>query len=890
MVHHKESHSRGASSYSGAVSQSVRSAAVSQLENAVARFQAILTDDERKRLKGLKKLPHDAQSIIVFTAELDMQQAENRRGKSIASRLTSFLQIQQFTPAIEIYIQSNPDITALIWGSIKLTFMILFKDSIRLNDSICEFHAAVIVCYEKIFLIIRESSMRNQIWNAITHSFQTEIQSYVEAVKTKAENAQREVELAKAQTDYQEQQQQTKERQKASEYREKFSAWTVKYGAAIKDLQDLKEKQARDQRRRGIIRELSSYNFMPTFNNMRNKRHIGTAEWCFQTQQYQEWVEAKKSAILHITGKINWVWKDDPGMGDYLEQARSSMFSVESLILLFTIASKNLDDWYIVIDGLDEIDVPRQIGMLKFLRQVLDQVTEPHRIKLLLSSRETSSTIIDRIIPDAARLNSGLQPTSADIRVYTEDIVRDRIATNELIVSDPDLVTEIVAAIHQKEQGMFLWAFLTIEDICSRKCDKDIRQALKDIPVDLPATFDRTLGRIERKKHHTAIVEKAFTLIKASFEPLTLSQLREALSVEIGQQTLDNEDLISVIDRLPTWCENLSCVEEADTVHFSHHSIHQYLLTPGSGDFQNFHLPGGKCNQYMGELCVTYINLDNFQRALGFRTRSNTEKPLVEISIDGLAEQTMQTAVKDTIGSRIGRLTREAVMASRSNKASTSKVPLNEAVVSSLPKHNCRPVHDTGRYTFFEYASGHWFEHPLCIDSREREVTWRLLGQLLRRPRQSSQDEPWYNPSWRRSVSEIIDNDVLVFGPGFGSCRETAVSLDTEENARLMKTSSLQDLCLVFIYAIQKHNGGLACRVFMLLLEDYKSPSTRRLHGYLRIIINRRAVNKSHEICRNQCLSRARLQLNHVDLVRELRTAVASGISYFPRREETEAQ
>lgn len=125
MIPHQTSHPRRVAHSTGDCTQSDRSVAITELENAVAHFQATLTDDDRKRLQGLKNLPHDAQSIIVFTAELDMQQSGNRRGKSIASRLTSFLQIiQQFTPIIDTYIQSNPDISALIWGSIKLTFMV----------------------------------------------------------------------------------------------------------------------------------------------------------------------------------------------------------------------------------------------------------------------------------------------------------------------------------------------------------------------------------------------------------------------------------------------------------------------------------------------------------------------------------------------------------------------------------------------------------------------------------------------------------------------------------------------------------------------------------------------------------------------------------------------
>ncbi|KAH7153876.1 hypothetical protein DER46DRAFT_637977 [Fusarium sp. MPI-SDFR-AT-0072] len=952
MIPHQTSHPRRAAPSAGDCTQSDRSVAITELENAVAHFQATLTDDDRKRLQGLKNLPHDAQSIIVFTAELDMRQGGNRRGKSIASRLTSFLQIiQQFTPVIDTYIQSNPDISALIWGSIKLTFtflanflsqfqsfvellqgfgslysrlghyQILFQDSTRLNDSICQFHTSVILCCEKVIYLIRQSTLTSQVWRAITCSFQTEIRSYVENVKTKAENAQSEIELAKAQADCHEQRQQTEERQKASDYRQQLSTWATKYSAAMKDLQDVKKKHGRDKKRSRLINELTSYNFMPTFNSMRNKRHMGTAEWCFLTPEYQEWANANKTAVIHIAGKsesrvttvrntssiIERLCRapvsrqftsffflrfderkslsastvirsclqqllaspliqrldssDISELDGRLEQARSSMFSTESLRLLYTTAAKNLDDWFIVIDGLDEVDVARQIGLLKFLRGVFDHLPEPRRIKVLLSSRETCSSDIDRILPEATRLHTVLKPTSSDIRLYAEDIIMDKVAAKEHIVGDPELVDEIIEVIHQKEKGMFLWVFLTIDDICSRKSDKDIRQALRDIPVDLPATFDRTLGRIAAKKNNKSIVRKAFTLIQGSFEPLTLDQLREALSVEIGQQTLDQDDLVSGIDRLPTWCENLICVEESDTVHFSHHSIKKYLLTPGSRDFRDFHLDAVKCDQFMGELCVTYISLDNFQRAVGFTRGLKTDSSHMNIDMGGLAEQTMQAAVGGNIGSLIGRFTQEAVLASRSRKAQLGKVQWTDSMLSSIPMHNFGPAQSTKGYTFFEYASEHWFKHQLCIDSIKNEATWRLLGQILRRP------------PWTKGVSEIIGNDVLLFGPGFDSYRETAVSLETDENGRLMNTATLRDLCHVFMYAIQKRNGGLACRVFMLLVEDYKRPANRRLHGYLSVIINRMAVSKNHEICENRCLSRATLQLNHVDLVRELRAA-----------------
>lgn len=84
----------------------------------------MLSDDDCVNFQQLKGRAHEAQSIITFTAELDRLDS-NRRGKSVASRLATFLQaIQQFTPVVDTYIQSNPDLSSLIWGSLKLTFIV----------------------------------------------------------------------------------------------------------------------------------------------------------------------------------------------------------------------------------------------------------------------------------------------------------------------------------------------------------------------------------------------------------------------------------------------------------------------------------------------------------------------------------------------------------------------------------------------------------------------------------------------------------------------------------------------------------------------------------------------------------------------------------------------
>lgn len=89
---------------------------------------------------------------------------------------------------------------------------------------------------------------------------------------------------------------------------------------------------------------------------------------------------------------------------------------------------------------------------------------------------------------------------------------------------------------------------------------------------------------------------------KAVSQSLTLSQFHEALSIEIGQHTLRQEDLISGIERLPVWCENLLYLEETDnTVRFSHHSIQEFLLVPDSGENGDLHIDSDQCDKLAGD-------------------------------------------------------------------------------------------------------------------------------------------------------------------------------------------------------------------------------------------------------------------------------------------------
>ncbi|KAL6362058.1 hypothetical protein LRP88_05541 [Fusarium phalaenopsidis] len=689
--------------------QADQTAAVKDLENTIARFQAILTDNDRKNLQQLKTEPHDAQSIIMFTASLDRFDPK-RRGKSVASRLASFLQtIEQFTPIVDTYIQSNPEIAALVWGSVRLTFQLLanftsyfqsfvellsgfgtlcsrfaeyqviFKDSPRLKTSICAFHSSVVNCCEKIVLVTRRP-MKSQAWMAITQSFQSEIRGYVDDIKSKAEIVRDDIQLAKAQSDSEEHQLQAKARQKAEESHGRISSLLTKARSEMRLIGEHGTRGTAEQRRRRLLKDLSSHNYTSAFNNARNKRHLGTAEWAFNTDQFQNWFTGDGPAVLHVTGKIgsgktilassivehlssdtiirsliqqllsvvpmetmNATLASE--IADCLQKAQDNFFSLDTLGKLYETASKLTQDWFILIDGVDECESEQQRLLYDFLSRFLDTCLGPQRIKILFSSRETTKQDIERSFGSVERLITGTSNTSADIVAFAEDVIVAKLARGELVVRDENVIGDILDAIASKEEGMFLWAFLAIEDICSGTNDKEIRQALQEIPTDLPTTFDRALSRIAKRRNQK-IASEIFGWTTAARQPLILTQLQEALSVKVGQRNLHPEDLVS-----------------DNTVHFSHHSIREYLLQPESGDLKDFHVDLEEFDHHAGEVCITYLHLENLKTALIEREKAEPP-PTVTVAMEGLSEQTVRTAVGGSMGARVGRWTSRVVKSS----------------------------------------------------------------------------------------------------------------------------------------------------------------------------------------------------------------------------------
>ncbi|KAL8325300.1 hypothetical protein RB597_008523 [Gaeumannomyces tritici] len=144
-------------------------------------------------------------------------------------------------------------------------------------------------------------------------------------------------------------------------------------------------------------------------------------------------------------------------------------------------------------------------------------------------------------------------------------------------MGEPGLILEIQDALVRGAHGMFLWVALQIESLCSAKTDEAIRQALADLPKDLPSTFSRILQKWE--PFGKDYQQKTLKLVIAARHPLTTDELREALSVNPGNTDWNPAQLLNDVYSALAYCGSLVTVDEEDfTVRLVHHSVKQFLL------------------------------------------------------------------------------------------------------------------------------------------------------------------------------------------------------------------------------------------------------------------------------------------------------------------------
>ncbi|KAI0025624.1 hypothetical protein F4780DRAFT_216309 [Xylariomycetidae sp. FL0641] len=302
------------------------------------------------------------------------------------------------------------------------------------------------------------------------------------------------------------------------------------------------------------------------------------------------------------------------------------------------------------------------------------------------------------IFPDMLNLTMSAPEAAVDLDLYIRQSLSERMSLGELAIGD-HLLGDVSQKLADGAQGMFLWVSLEIDDVCSQVCEEDALAVLQNLPETLTETFNRALGRILKQKKER-IAREIFKWVCVARRPLLLDELQEALSVRVGTESSQRSHRIPHIARLPTWCANLVEVDELSrTVHLAHHTVRTFILdTSDIADKPTpMHCFHGELLDFetsVGELCLTYLNWNDFQTAL---VQLDTARgPMMPDPID-----TMKTSLHNALGPKvIGAVGGLAALRSRraGKHISLLKPQAKDALV--LESH-----------PFLPYAKEHWIYH-----------------------------------------------------------------------------------------------------------------------------------------------------------------------------------
>jgi len=367
---------------------------------------------------------------------------------------------------------------------------------------------------------------------------------------------------------------------------------------------------------------------------------------------------------------------------------------------------------YIVLDGLDECDSTTRSLLLQQLQELQKMIILHLCISIRLDPA-TGQTVSLHGLTAAERV---LMPDdNPDIEAYVDAELESCINSGKLKIGNPAIILEIQRRLMKGSQGMFLWVALQLRTLCSMQTDDSIRQALDNLPRDLPETFSRIL---EKSGDQEQIYQRrTLQLVTGAFRPLTTEELREALSVKPDCTEWRPSSLINDIISVLSFCGSLVIVdEEEQTVRLVHHSFKQFLLdSPKVFGYPFFTID--LIHEAIAAVIISYLNYSIFGNEL-----STTVAP--DMKMGAVPSQVIQTAITSDTGRNI------ALKLLKSRK--TPNFDMSKAV-ANVTSRNATGLADT--FHFYAYAKLYCVLHvfhscrlsPTLVEAMFRLITKNLI-------------------------------------------------------------------------------------------------------------------------------------------------------------------
>ncbi|OCK75162.1 hypothetical protein K432DRAFT_467098, partial [Lepidopterella palustris CBS 459.81] len=720
-----------------------------RLAQAVSEFEKDLSSEQRTAFRTYRSqslcTPPDSSNVMQLTAEIDRRASGKVGGRCFGPRFTNVLQaVQQFAALGDVIVGGSQNIIACgVWSLVRMSLLLivnfssyfeklstlfmsvgrsapryqimalLYPRSKSLRSHVSEYFIIVVRLCHQLLKFTQKSTFR-QVTSTLSDSdiktFQSELDLWANSIKE-------EVSLLMA-----------KKVEEEAQENSRFRAFSSKLSKSVSQQQEL----ATNLR---VLDLCSKYEYETTWKQIRK---LGNTTLFSHAAEYQEWKDQPDSCTIMYTGKLGsgksvllanivddihlhiqgkdtavayfFCRHDIPeslkaqtiigslarqllrripnlatvAVAELLNKTTSAL-DFETLLSLFQHALPPGYRAYFILDGLDECDSTEKKNLIQHLRN-LEQFT---------AIRITS-------IPDV----------NPDIEVFINAELKSCIESQKLVIGNPNLILEIRDALLKGSQGMFLWVALQIQSLCAIRTDASIRDALANLPKDLPETFSRILQRSEGSgKPYQRLI---FELITTAYRPLTMKELREALSVVPGDAVWNPERLLNDVYSTLSCCGCLLTVDEEElTVRLVHHSVKQFLLN-GFADSTNTSFTWSSAQRKMADIIVTYLSY-------------------------GVFETQLSTQVAPQI--RAGLMPSRIIYSTLDSSSTIRNLALKLLESRKRPRHDIgRTLADTSKsfssrsineFHFYSYAKSYWLQHIFYVSGQE-PVIYNLLLRLFK--------------------------------------------------------------------------------------------------------------------------------------------------------------
>ena len=152
--------------------------------------------------------------------------------------------------------------------------------------------------------------------------------------------------------------------------------------------------------------------------------------------------------------------------------------------------------------------------------------------------------------------------------------------------------------------------------LCELPTDSARRKALNSLPPTLDATYARILRRVNESNHDVQImVQRSLRWIAHAQWALDVAELCEAISVNPGDTLLDREGIPAVEEILRCCSSLIRRSMSGSGLEFAHFTVKEYLQKldeVADNEFGAYHIQELPCQIELAEVCLTYLNLDDF--------------------------------------------------------------------------------------------------------------------------------------------------------------------------------------------------------------------------------------------------------------------------------------